>query len=120
MAADARFDPIDEAFQRGQLAERALAMQAEGIPVARVALSLYVFFVRELRVRGRAADVPRLIETAPAVLAALAVPVERLERALRERSLGRLIEELHDGDRWPKDRILAALKCFSVLLTATD
>lgn len=113
------FDRADAAFVAGNLAEHALSLRSEGAPAARVALSLFVFFPRELRVRGRAADVPRVLAAAPAVLEALGVPVPRLEQALASRALGKLVFELHDVDGWPKSRIISALMCFSTFLDAT-
>jgi hypothetical protein len=119
MASPEWFDRLDAAFGAGRLEEHALALRAEGAPLQRVALSLLVFFPRELRVRGRGAEVPRLLEAAPRVLDALGVPVARLEESLRERALGRLVFALHDDEGWVKGRIIAALMCFSTLLDAT-
>lgn len=118
MPSDAWFDRADQAFLAGRLEEHALALRAEGLPPARVALILFAFCERELRVRGRAAEIPRLLAAAPAVLETLGCPVARLERALAERRLLELIFELHDREGWPKHRILSALKSLSVLLVA--
>jgi hypothetical protein len=119
MASADWFDRVDAAFHAGRLAEHALALRSEGAPAARVALSMFVFFPRELRVRGRGAEVAALLAAAPAVLDALGVPVLRLEQALRERALGALVLALHDEEGWSKGRIVAALMCFSTLLDAT-
>ncbi len=113
------FDRADRAFKEGTLAAHARALRGEGLPAARVAIALFVSLPRELRVRGRGDDVPRLLGVAPEVLEALGVPLARLEQALAERSLARLVMTLHEEDAWPKGRIVAALQTFSVVLEAT-
>jgi hypothetical protein len=118
MGSDAWFERVNRAFLANRLDEHAMTMRGEGTPLSRVALSLLVFFPRELRLQGRGAEVARLFEMAPAVLEGLGVPVERFERSLRERSLERLVHELHDDEGWPKGRIVSALMGFSVLLDA--
>lgn len=113
------FTRVDAALRAGRLAEHAQALRDEGAPASRIALSLFVFTPRELRVRGRGGEIAGLLAAAPQVLEALGVPVARLERALRERSLGRLVFELHDAEGWPKARIVSTFMCFSTLLDAT-
>ena len=117
MASDGWFERIDRAVAAGRIIEHALALRAENVPASRVVLSLFVVYPRELRLRGRAAEIDGLLARAPAVLDALGAPLALLERSLKERSLGRLILELHDQG-WSKGRIVSALMCFSVLLEA--
>jgi hypothetical protein len=112
------FDRMDGEVGAGRLVEHARRLRAEGLPPARVALVICVFFPRELRVRGRAGEVAGVLEQAPAALEALGIPVPRLEQALRDRALTPLVLELHEREGWSKAHILAALKSFSVLLTA--
>ena len=112
------FDRMDREVAAGRLVEHARRLRDEGLPLARVALVLCVFFPRELRVRGRDGEIPALLDQAPAALEALGVPLARLEQALRDRSLMSLILQLHEEEAWSKARILAVLKSFSVLLTA--
>ena len=112
------FDRMDREVAAGRLVEHARRLRAEGLPLARVALVLCVFFPRELRVRGRDGEIPALLDQAPAALEALGTPIPRLEQALRDRALMPLILQLHEREAWAKARILAALKSFSVLLTA--
>jgi hypothetical protein len=118
MPAHDWFTRVDQAFVSGTLEEHAVALAAGGLPAPRVALSLFVFFARELRLRGRGHEVARLLAAAPAVLVALGCPLHRLERSLAGGTLGRVVHELHD-EGWPKRRIVAALASFSVLLDAS-
>jgi len=112
------FDRMDREVMAGRLIDHARALRAEGVPLARIALVVCVFFPRELRLRGRAGEIAELLQRAPAVLEALGCPVERLEQGLRDRALTPMVLDLHEREGWSKARILAALKSFSVLLTA--